>query len=266
MSGPLAVIPARDEVVRLPHALGALHAQGVSCLVVANGCSDATAAVARRGGARVIETPALPGGVGEARALGMAEALKRPAPWLLTTDADCVLEAGTIAVLAAALGRADAAFGRVEPDPGEFAALPRAVRLHGILESRRETLRARIEGLRAPRPWNPLPCHGQSPGALIAWRREAYAASGGFDPVPCHEDRRMAAALDAARLRVARPWDAVARVSCRLVGRAPSGMASTIADRTRLDLGEEIRALERDCARLERRLAALTAPQPLPTF
>lgn len=258
-SPPIAVIPARDEATRLPAALAALDIQGVRTLVVANGCTDATAAVARTHGAAVIETGPLAGGVGEARAIGLAAAPHDAAFWM-TTDADCSVAPGAVAVLANALDRADAAFGRVEPDPVEFARLPRAVRRHGRLEDRAETLRALIEGLRAAAPWNPVPCHRHSPGALIAWRPAAYLAVGGVERIPCHEDRAMAAALDRAGLRVARPWNAVVRASCRLFGRAPSGMAATIAARAapafRTTVLAETRTLIEECWELERYLAA----------
>ncbi|MGR3541183.1 MAG: glycosyltransferase [Hasllibacter sp.] len=264
MSGaPFAVIPARDEAARLPAALAALAGQGARALVVANGCADATARVARACGAAVIETGPLPGGVGQARAIGLAAAPPGAAFWM-TTDADCTLAPGAVAALAAALERADAAFGRVEPDRAEFARLPAAVRRHGRLEDRAAALRALIDGRLAALPWNPAPCHGQSPGALIAWRPEAYAAVGGIEPVPCHEDRRMAEALDGAGLRVARPWAGAVRASCRLSGRAPGGMAATIAARAapafRAELAARTRALAAECRALERRLTELSRP------
>ena len=263
----IAVIPARNEAVRLPAAIAALRREGVSALVVANDCRDGTAAVARALGAWVIETPALDGGVGEARAIGFAAALDRRPDWIMTTDADCTLAPGVGAILARTLSMADAAFGRVVPDPDEFARLPEAVRDHGQLEDRRNALRARIDGHVAACLWNPAPCHGQSPGALIAWRPEAYVAVGGIAPLPRNEDRLMAAALVDAGLRVARPWDAVVVASCRLEGRAPGGMAATIAARTRTDLSAETTALRLECTALERRLETL-APRatwpPLP--
>ncbi|PZX16496.1 glycosyl transferase family 2 [Palleronia aestuarii] len=265
---PIAVIPARDEARRLPAALAALHREGVTALVVANGCCDATASVARALGVEVIETPMLSGGVGEARAIGLSSALLRNPAWVMTTDADCVLAPGTGAVLERALRDADAVFGRVEPDPGEFADLPPAVRHHGLLEDRRDVLSALIAGHVAACSWNPIPCHGQSPGALIAWRPDAYRSVGGIVPMPRNEDRRMAATLQDAGLRVARPWDAVVIASCRLRGRAPGGMAATIAERARSDLSLETVALGRECAALERRLAALVPREawpPLPT-
>ena len=258
-TGPVAVVPARDEATRLPDLLASLRREGLQALVVANGCTDGTAALARAAGAAVIETPALDGGVGEARAIGLAEAHRMGAPVLLTVDADCRLAPGTARTVLRALVRADAVFGRVEPDAGEFAALPATVRRHGAAEDRCDALRALIDATVADCPWNPFPAHGQSPGALIAWHAPAYVATGGIDPVPCHEDRRMAATLVARGLRVARPWDAVVFASCRLRGRAPGGMAATIASRARAGdrLLAEAVVLERDCAALEARLASL---------
>lgn len=257
MSRPVAVVPARNEAARLPAALAALRREGLRAIVVANGCTDGTAVAARAHGAEVIETPALPGGAGAGRGIGLEAALRRDPAWIATTDADAVLAPGTGDVLRRALLRADAAFGRVVPDLEEVARLPTPVRRHGLLEDRRDALRALIGGDLAACPWNPLPCHGQSPGALIAWRPAAYRATGGMPPAPREEDRRMAAALARARLRVARPWEAVVVASCRTRGRAPGGMAATIAARARADLTAETAALASECAALEHRLAAL---------
>ncbi|CAM4129625.1 glycosyltransferase family 2 protein [Palleronia rufa] len=270
MTRPIAVVPARDEAARLPAALAALRRSGLAAIVVANGCTDATAEVARAHGATVIETPALPGGVGAARRIGLAAAMAARPDWLMTTDADCVLAPGAAEAVALGLARADAVFGRVEPDPDEFAALPEAVRVHGALEDRRDALRAALAARRASLPWNPAPCHDQSPGALIAWRPGAYAATGGIAPMPCHEDRRMAAALVATGARVARPWDAVVHASCRLTGRAPGGMADTIAARTAMDLraetaalATEVRALARDLSNPNLRTGETHVPAPV---
>ncbi len=268
MTRAVAVIPARDEADRLLKALSSLRREGLAALVVANGCTDATAELARAEGATVIETPALVGGVGAARAIGLEAALDRGARILFTTDADCTLAPGCVAAVSRALERADAVFGRVVPEKTEFASLPRLVQRHGSAEDRRDSLRALIASAVAKRQWDPFPAHGQNPGALIAWRASTYRAVGGIHPVSCHEDRRMAAALIGRGLRIARPWDAVVVASCRLRGRAPGGMADTIAERTLAGtrLAANAVALERECAGLERRLAALVPRADWPSL
>ena len=277
-SGIVAVVPARDEEMRLPAALASLRAGGADVLVVANGCTDGTAAVARAHGAAVLETARQSGGVGAARRAGsdLALSLAPGASILLATDADCRLAPGAMAALTKALDCADAAMGRVVPDPAEFALLPAAVRRHGDLEDERDALLAEIGAFAEPRAFDPMPRHGQCPGALMAFRVSAYRTVGGFAPIPCSEDRDIARRLVLAGLRVAHPWEAVVLASCRLKGRAQGGMADTIAARTRADLTDETRRLERQCVRLRRlaealrqgggtalgRLAALVADTP----
>lgn len=121
---------------------------------------------------------------------------------------------------------------------------------------------AEIAGRAAPRHWDPLPRHGQSPGALIAFRPDIYDAIGGFEPLPCREDRLIARRLVECGFRVARPWDAVVFASCRLRGRAPGGMADTIADRTRTDLARATDRLERQTERLRHVVHALRVSGP----
>lgn len=239
--GFIVAIPARNEATHLPRALAGLARDEVirDVIVIANGCTDATArlaASAAHPGLRVavLETGALAGGVGEARRLGMQAALDAAprAAILATTDADCVVGPDWGAATLRALDRADVACGRVLPDPVELGLLPLTVRRHGILEDRVSELTAELDGLRAPAAHDPMPRHGQTPGASLAFRTEVYRAAGGFDAVPCHEDRRIVARIEASGGRVARPWGLTVIASCRLAGRAPGGMAETIAART----------------------------------
>lgn len=263
-SGFVTVIPARDEAARLPRALASLAAAGGrDAVVVANGCRDATAAVARAhpGPLRVvvIETPALPGGVGEARALGMALAVRRaPGAIFATTDADCEVDRRWIDAVREAMARADTVCGRIVPDPAEFARLPRIVRVHGNLEDLASDLEAELDGLRDPRAHDPLPRHAQTPGASLAFTAAAYLRAGGFDPVPCHEDRRLVARMEALGLRVARPAAVRVSASCRTRGRAPGGMACTIAARRDGPerLAAEIDELRARVARLRAEIAS----------
>ncbi|WP_299812774.1 glycosyltransferase family A protein [uncultured Jannaschia sp.] len=263
-TGFVVVIPARNEAERLPHAFAALAGEGaLDIVVVANGCVDGTSAIAREGRTPLrvatIETDPLTGGVGAARRMGMTLALERAsAPILATTDADCRVRPGWLAATRTALERADAVCGYVEPDATEFGALPPLVREHGTLEDLRDGLRAHLAALQAPAPHNPLPCHGQTPGASLAFTARAYRMAGGFEAIPCHEDRRLIARMAAMGLRVARPATVRVAASCRLEGRAPGGMAATIAarrdDAPRLhreiaDMTQEIAALRRAIAK-----------------
>ena len=95
------VVPAHNEETLLPACLAALRRTAsalhvpVHVLVVADMCSDRTAAVAQAGGARVISIQARR--VGAARAAGMRELLRLTSGsdpsgvWLATTDADTVV-------------------------------------------------------------------------------------------------------------------------------------------------------------------------------
>ncbi len=240
-SGFIVAIPARNEASRLPATLSSLAADPMveDVIVIANGCLDATATIARGGchGLRVavLDCGTLAGGVGAARRAGIEAALDIAphAAILATTDADCRVGPDWGGRIVAALARADAVCGRVIPDPDEFARLPAIVRRHGLLEDHVADLAAELEGLRSPAVHDPLPRHGQSPGATLAFRTDAYVAAGGFEAIPCHEDRRIVARIEAAGGRVARPHGLTVLASCRLVGRAPGGMADTIADRAR---------------------------------
>ena len=257
-TGFVVVIPARNEVERLPRALAALAAEGeIDVVVVANGCEDGTARIARAGWRSLcvatLETGPLDRGVGAARRLGVALALNHARdPVLATTDADCTVLPGWLAATRLALTRADAVCGYVEPEPSEFADLSPVVREHGNLEDLRDGLQARLAALLSPSAHNPWPCHGQTPGASLAFTTRAYRMAGGFDAIPCHEDRRLIARMTAMGLLVARPAAVRVAASCRLEGRAPGGMAATIAARQ-----DDEPRLHREIAEMMREVAAL---------
>lgn len=110
---PLAVlVPAHDEAAGLAAPLQAMRAQlraGDRLLVVADNCSDDTAAVARAEGAEVIErSHDTERGKGYALAFGVAHLRAEPPPVLVIVDADCLLQPGALDALAAACVRWDA--------------------------------------------------------------------------------------------------------------------------------------------------------------
>ena len=90
------VIPARDEEQLIGRCLESVLASArlvdarVDIVVAADGCLDATSAVARRyPGVRVLELES--SNVGAARAAAASVALRRGATWLASTDADSVV-------------------------------------------------------------------------------------------------------------------------------------------------------------------------------
>jgi len=103
------IIPAYQEERYVARTLASAPTEAI---VVANACTDATAAVARAHGARVIETSIR--GVSHARNLGARESA---GTILLFLDADTLLGPGALDALAAAVpGRADYGTCRIRPD------------------------------------------------------------------------------------------------------------------------------------------------------
>lgn len=229
-TGVLVVIPARNEADRIGACLAALEGQGADALVVANNCEDRTGDLAARGGAAVVDCAVPEGGVGAARHLGVAEGLcrmGRPRA-ILTTDADCLVAPDWVAAnLRHLRGGAAAVCGLVLPIPEEHAALPPALLRRAALEDRFLELKARLEEHLTGRAG-----HEQTPGASLAFRPGAYAAAGGFEPMPTHEDRAIVLRLKALRLPVVHAREVTVRASCRLVGRAPGGMAAALRERS----------------------------------
>lgn len=229
-TGCLVVIPARNEVDRIEACLSALASQGADVLVVANNCSDGTAHFASCAGAAVIDCTIPDGGVGAARRVGATEGLRRmsKAQWLMTSDADCLVECDWVARNRWHLDQGGAAVcGMVLPIPEEHAALPPALLRRAALEDRFLELKAQLEAHLTGQAG-----HEQTPGASLAFTPAAYAAAGGFDSMPTHEDRAIILRLKALGLPVVHCRKVTVQASCRLLGRAPGGMAAALLARS----------------------------------
>jgi glycosyltransferase involved in cell wall biosynthesis len=192
------VVPAHDEQRLLPACLAALGRAPV--VVVADACTDRTAEVARRYGARVVEIAAR--NVGVARAAGVRELLRQGVTWVATTDADTVVPPGWLEAQLRYAARGWAAVaGTVEV--ADWTGHP----------PRRVAAYARHYA------GDPAPVHG----ANLGFSAHAYVTSGGFPPLATGEDRALVAAMTAAGHRVLHTPNVRVITSARHRYRAPRG-------------------------------------------
>ncbi|NJB86395.1 glycosyltransferase involved in cell wall biosynthesis [Lewinella marina] len=208
-------VPAKDEAEYIRATLQALHRQTdargqrlcpelFEVILLANNCSDATAAVARRFSAdypdfrlHVVEMT-LPGEwacVGMARKLMMDEAARRlpPGGIIAMTDADTRVDRQWVHATLRAFDRgARAVGGRVIVPPSERQGY-RKIHLQDVTYRSLQTL---LESMIDPRPADPWPRHFQHYGPSLAVGVAEYLACGGMPPVKCIEDAAFAWALE----------------------------------------------------------------------
>jgi hypothetical protein len=214
------VVPAHNEEKLLPACLAALRSAAavagvpVRLLVVADDCTDETAAVAAACGAEVIRIRAR--NVGVARAAGMARLLRRAAAgdpaavWLATTDADTVVPPGWLhRQLGYAAQGWDMVLGTVTVTdwagyPPHAAALFAA--MYGFGEGP----------------------HSHVHGANLGIRASAYLAAGGFPPLRTAEDHALMAAATETGCQVLQASDVTVVTSARRHARAPRGFSHAL--------------------------------------
>jgi hypothetical protein len=224
----VAVVPAHDEAARIDAALDALDvarrrvAGAVTCsiVVVADACTDATAAHARL---RLSDPPdsvidVAYRCVGAARRAGVAAGLAAAgttpaATWLVSTDADTVVTPDWLdhQLRWAATG-VDAVAGTVD--------------LHH--DDDRDTVLAG----RFTATYGAVIVAGEHPhvhGANLGVRADAYLAVGGWPAVPTGEDQLLWGRLRTAGHRTASPPELTVATSARRRGRAPHGFAADLA-------------------------------------
>jgi hypothetical protein len=257
-AGFVVAIPVKDEEERLPACLRALAQQFdrlgrpipptlVRVVVFANNCADQSASLARKLGGglslevRVVEARSPPAAAhaGNARraAMDIAEA------WLeerddgrgviLTTDADSQVAPNWIAEnLAAFEGGAEAVLGRIALDE-EGTFLPEAVHRRGELEDAYEELLTELSWLLDPLEYNPWPHHATISGASLGITRTAYCRVGRLPRVPLGEDKALIALLSRQDAKIRYCPTVHVITSGRTHGRAPGGVADTLAIRSR---------------------------------
>ncbi|MGW1232989.1 glycosyltransferase [Streptomyces californicus] len=224
------VIPARDEEALLPAALASVRAAAghpgvgatpVLTVVVADTCTDATAAVARAAGAQVV--PVGFRNVGRSRAAGVLTALSFfgdvPGPvWIASTDADSTVRPDWLAhQLARAAEGWDAVVGTVTADRWPPGKPHLAARYHRLYETTRPP---------SGRPWH----HPHVHGANLGVGSRAYTAAGGFPPAALDEDRGLVDALERTGARILRTADCPVTTSTRTTPRAQGGFGDHLAN------------------------------------
>jgi glycosyltransferase involved in cell wall biosynthesis len=203
------VVPARNEQRAIGACLRAIARAAAAVevastvIVVADGCADRTADIARAAGAEVIEASLA--SAGAARALGCRYALRGGVDglWLANTDADSrVPEHWLAAQLAYAARGAQLVAGTVRVDswhdwPPELPARYRRLYRHAG----------------APH------VHGANLGIAAA----AYQRIGGFPPVAVGEDRALVQNARAAGLTISYPRSIAVTTSGRRLARVVGG-------------------------------------------
>ena len=218
------VVPVHDEEALLGRCIAALRhavdlersragAVSVEVVLVLDGCTDASASIARLSPFRVVEVSERR--VGAARATGVEAGLAAlrevsgtlpdAAVWIASTDADSVVPQHWVSSqLELAEQGADVVVGTVRPDPTDLTARQRAA-------------------------WSathvPGRANGHVHGANLGMRADVYAAAGGYPPVDEHEDVVLVARARAAGARVVASDDAWVLTSGRQQGRTPGGYA-----------------------------------------
>jgi hypothetical protein len=239
-------IPARNEAQLIVPCLEALDAQADAqvdhIVLLANNCTDATAAIARAVPMRrgtilhVIERelPPQQSNAGYARRLAMqcAAALAGQDGVLLSTDADGRVDSDWLAAnLTALAAGADVVCGWVELDPVDWGMIPAVLHEDDARECAYDGLCDTLHALLDPDPADPLPRHTQHSGASIALTAQIFARCGGVPAVRSGEDRALIAALRRVDARIRHAPEVHVVVSGRTEGRSEGGMADTIRRR-----------------------------------
>jgi 4,4'-diaponeurosporenoate glycosyltransferase len=185
------VVPARDEEASLPALLASLTTglgAGDELIVVDDHSTDATAALAAAGGARVIAAPALPAGwAGKPHACHVGASHARHEV-LVFLDADVSLVPGTVDALAHQLDLHPDELVSVQPHHRAVRAHEQASWLFNVLA---------LMGAAASTPFGERVRTRVAFGPVIAIRRATYDAIGGH----AHPDVRGAVLEDIALAR-----------------------------------------------------------------
>ena len=262
------IVPAKDEAQTMVATLTALanqtHLDGqplnpltYEILVLANNCSDESAAIARQFAlahpdlvlhvAEVTLPPHL-AYIGHVRKMLMDEAylrlmsLGKSRGIIASTDGDTIVSATWIAAILHEIRRGvDAVGGRILTDRHSRQALHPQAKSHFLQEVGYRSLVAQVEFHLDPDPYDPLPRHYQHYGASLAVTTEMYAKAGGIPPVRTPEDEAFYQALLRVDARFRHSPLVQVTTSARLSGRSPVGLAAQLRNWTELSAGSTLK-------------------------
>jgi hypothetical protein len=250
------IVPARNEEEHLAATLEALTRQisadgraldqrSYEIIVLANNCSDASAAIARRYAVRSTAVPVHVlectladtfAHIGWVRKLLMDAAQQRlqsigqPLGVIASTDADtCVAPTWLANTLAEIAFGADAVAGLILTRRSERATAASGLRLRLLHVLRYCRLMDKIASYLDPDPHDPWPRHGQHFGASFAVTAAAYQRAGGLRPLPCGEDVALVQALRRSGARIRHSAGVRVYTSLRTSGRTSGGMAGWLS-------------------------------------
>jgi hypothetical protein len=248
-------MPVRNEAAILPASLAALAHQvdwagqpldrdRYEVIVLANNCTDDSAAIARRFACQhpgfvlhVVEGtwPVTEAYIGRMRQLLMDAAYQRLSQVgrrrgvIASTDGDSQVSPTWIAATLHEIGLgADAVGGRILTDRASRAALHPYARACHLREVGYRSLIAELETYLDPDLYDRWPRHYQHYGASLAVTVEMYALAGGMPPVRTPEDVAFYRALLRANARFRHSPLVQVVTSARQAGRAEQGLSNQL--------------------------------------
>lgn len=208
------VVPAHDEETLLSRCLDGVRTAAravpvpVTTVVVLDGCTDDSEAVARAADVEVVVLGAR--NVGAARRAGFDSVAARPHQWFATTDADSLVpEHWLSSQLQHASRGAQLVAGTVTVS--DWSGWP-------------DHVRSRYGGA-----YRSGTAHGHVHGASLGFSANLYRAVGGFAALPAHEDVDLVQRMVERGAHVVWSIDAPVETSARADARAPQGFATYLA-------------------------------------
>lgn len=250
-----AIVPVRNEAETLDATLKALahqtdlqgrrfHPKRYEIIVLANNCSDDSAAIANHFAAQhpdlalhVVEVTLPPSQayIGRVRKMLMDEAyhrlhsLGRRRGIIASTDGDSQVSSNWIAANLYEINRGvDAVGGRIIIESNHRRALHPDVKACYLQEVGYRYLVAELESYLNPNSYDPFPRHFQHYGASLAVTVEMYALAGGLPPVRTPEDEAFYRALLRVNARFRHSPLVKVVTSARVTGRSDVGLANQL--------------------------------------